>query len=114
MYPDDVRLEIIRGDTFTLTVTVNSVNLTGATVRMTGRTRESATTTVFAVSSAGGSPAITVTPGTNSSISVVIPAATTAAFDAPLNGRWDMEYELGSYRETIVRGSFDIQEDTTR
>jgi hypothetical protein len=114
MYPDDVSLKIIRGDTFTLTVTVNSVNLTGATVRMTGRTRESATTTVFAVSSSGASPAITFTASTNSVITVVIPAATTAAFDAPLNGRWDIEYELGSYKETIVRGPFDIQEDTTR
>lgn len=114
MYPDDVRIEIIRGDTYTLTITVNSVNLTGATVRMSGRTRESATTTVFDLSSTGVSPAIVVAAGANSTITVTIPAATTAAFEAPLNGRWDIQYVLGSVTETIVRGSFDIYEDTTR
>jgi hypothetical protein len=113
MYPDDQRLTIIKGDSFVLTVTVNGLNLTGATVKMMGRTRESATTTVFSASTTAGT--ITVTGGTNSLISISIPKETTELFDAPLNGRYDIEYtSTGGFRETLVRGPFDIQEDTSR
>lgn len=113
MYPDDQRLTIIKGDSFTLTVTINGVNLTGASVRMMGRTRESAATTVFSASTAAGT--ISVTGGTNSVITISIPKETTELFDAPLNGRYDIEYTTAAgFRETIVRGPFDIQEDTSR
>lgn len=106
----DITIE--QGATFTFTLTVTGVNLTGYTARMQGRTSHAATAKVFDLSSP--STGIVVTPGTNSTIAVTLTATQTAAFNAPLEGVYDLEYTDGTVVQRILEGTFRVTPEVTR
>ena len=112
MFTDATNLKLRRGDTFSLSVVLNNVNLTGATVRMMARARYTDASPV--ISLATGGSGIVVTGGTNSTIAVTMLPGATVLLEAPLNLVYDMEYTLAGYTETILRGELDVEEDATR
>jgi hypothetical protein len=79
------------------------VDLTGYTVRAT--VRSSAGDAVDGV-------VVTVTPLTGR-VEVVIPAAVSATL-APDKYSYDIEYQIGTEVETLVRYTFSLVEDVTR
>lgn len=105
-------LTIEQGATFTFTLTVTGVNLTGYTARMQGRTSHAATATVFNLSSP--STGITVTPGTNSTVAVTLTAAQTALLTAPLEGVYDLEVASGALVDRLLEGTFRVTPEVTR
>lgn len=105
-------LTIEQGATFTFTLTVNGVNLTGYTARMQGRTSHAANTTVFNLSSP--STGITITSGTNSIVAVTLTAAQTALLTAPLEGVYDLEVVSGALVDRLLEGTFRVTPEVTR
>ena len=107
----DINIE--QGATFTFTLTVTGINLTGYTARMQGRTSHAASATAFSLTS---SPAagLVVTPGTNSTIAVTLTATQTAALSAPTEGVYDLEYTDGTTVVRILEGSYRITPEVTR
>lgn len=107
----DITIE--QGATFTFTLTVTGVNLTGFTARMQGRTSHAATSTAFSLTS---SPAagLVVTAGTNSTIAVTITATQTALLTAPQEGVYDLEYLDGTTVVRILEGTYRVTPEVTR
>jgi hypothetical protein len=112
MAAEQYDLTIEQGATYTLVITVTSVNLTGYTVRTQGRTSHAATTTVWA------SPAtcsLNVTAAASSTITMTISATVTAAMAAPQVGVWDLEYESAAGVVTrLLEGTFTVTPEVTR
>lgn len=107
----DITIE--QGSTFTFTLTVTGVNLTGYNARMQGRRTHAAPSTNFSLTS---SPAagIVITPGTNSVIAVTLTATQTAALTAPQEGVYDLEYFDGSTVTRILEGTYRVTPEVTR
>lgn len=107
----DITIE--QGATFTFTLTVTGVNLTGYNARMQGRSTHAATSNNFSLTS---SPAagIVITPGTNSVIAVTLTATQTAALEAPREGVYDLEYFDGSTVTRILEGTYRVTPEVTR
>jgi hypothetical protein len=110
---DAYKLKIEQGATCTVSVTVTALNLTGYTARMQGRTSHAASTTVFSLTSPSGG--LSISPGTNSIITITIPASSTAAMAAPSFGVYDLEIESGSGVVTrLIEGEYQITPEVTR
>lgn len=107
----DITIE--QGATFTFSVTVTALNLTGYTARMQGRTSHASADKVFNLTSSGGG--LTVTPAANSTILVTISATATAAISAPSSGVYDLEIESGSGVVTrLLQGTYQVTPEVTR
>lgn len=103
---------IEQGATFTFSVTVNALNLTGYTARMQGRTSHASPDKVFNLTSSTG---MVIAPGTNSSITVTISAAATAGYAAPSSGVYDLEIEsLSGVVTRILQGTYQVTPEVTR
>lgn len=107
----DITIE--QGATFTFSVTVAGVNLTGYNARMQGRSLHAATSTVFSLTSTPAA-GIVITPATNSVIAITLTATQTAAFSAPAEGVYDLEYYDGSTVTRILEGTYRITPEVTR
>ena len=107
----DITIE--QGATFTFSVTVTALNLTGYTARMQGRTSHASPDKVFNLSSTSGG--ITITPATNSTILITISASATAAIAAPSSGVYDLEIEsVSSVVTRILQGTYPVTPEVTR
>lgn len=106
----DITIE--QGATFTFTVTVTAMNLTGYSARMQGRTTHASTATVFSLTSSSG---LLITSGTNSTIAVTISATDTAAISAPSYGVYDLEIVSGGGVVTrLLQGTYQVTPEVTR
>ena len=113
----DITIE--QGATFQFSVTVTGVDMTSYTARMTGRasrvnslTLAPVSTAVFELTSGDGD--ISIAPAANSVMTITIPAADTAAFTAPQQGVYDLEYEApGGVVTRILEGRFYVTAEAT-
>ncbi len=104
---DEADIEIVRNDTIDLSY---SVALNGVAYDMTGKQidmkiKDSSGTTVKTLSSAGTSPAITISTST-------FRIQTTAITKADIY-RYDIQLTSGSTVMTIQRGNINVVEDIT-
>lgn len=103
---------IEQGATFTFTVTVTGLNLTGYTARMQGRPSHASPDKVFNLTSSSG---ISIAPATNSILTITISATATAAISAPSSGVYDLEIESGGGVVTrILQGTYQVTPEVTR
>jgi len=109
-------ITIQQGSTFQLSVNWtdsngSTIDLTSYTARMSGRSDSEATSTVFSITDGSG-----ITLGNSDpNVSIEIAAATTAAFDAPLLGRYDLELQSdGGTVYRILSGRLNITREITR
>jgi hypothetical protein len=106
----DITIE--QGATFTFSVTVTALNLTGYLARMQGRTVHASSATVISLTSGSG---ITIAPATDSVITITISATATAAISAPSCGVYDLEIESGSGVVTrLLQGTYWVTPEVTR
>jgi len=106
----DITIE--QGATFTFTVTVTALNLTGYSARMQGRTTHASSDKVFNLTSGSG---ITITAGTDSTLLITISATATAAISAPSYGVYDLEIESVSGVVTrLLQGTYQVTPEVTR
>jgi len=106
----DITIE--QGATFTFTVTVTALNLTGYSARMQGRTTHASADKVINLTSGSG---ITITPATDSVIMITISAAITAAMAAPSYGVYDLEIEsVSSVVTRLLQGTYQVTPEVTR
>jgi hypothetical protein len=106
----DITIE--QGATFTFSVTVTALNLTGYSARMQGRTTHASADKVINLTSGSG---ITITPATDSVILITMSAAVTAAIAAPSYGVYDLEIESGSGVVTrLLQGTYQVTPEVTR
>jgi hypothetical protein len=111
MAPGDITIK--QGATFEMVVNWRDsdgdlVNLTGYSARMQGRATYASTATLFSLVS--GTEITLTTPGV---ISIVIPAATTAAF-TPGNYVYDLEMVNGATVYRILEGVCIVSPEVTR
>ena len=106
----DITIE--QGATFTFSVTVTALNLTGYSARMQGRTTHASADKIINLTSGSG---ITIAPATDSVITITISAAVTAAIAAPSYGVYDLEIESVSGVVTrLLQGTYQVTPEVTR
>jgi hypothetical protein len=109
-------ITIEQGSTFVLSVhykdsNAATIDLSTYSARMQCRVGRASTTTVFALTS---DSEITLSDA-NPNLLITIPATTTAAYDAPLRGVYDLEIESDSGVVTkILKGTLLIEAEVTR
>lgn len=109
-------ITIEQGSTFTLSINYKDSNgatidlSTGYTARMQCRVGRDATTTVFSLTDASE----IALSATDPNLLVTIPATTTAAYDAPLDGVYDIEIEASGVVTKILKGRLLIEREVTR
>jgi hypothetical protein len=109
-------LEMIRGDTAQLEVTVTAANvafdLTGATVTFTAKRRKTDDAIVFEKDLGDG---ITITNAIQGELAVEIaPADTSALLDEASGLVWDLQVSRGGQVFTVARGNLRVLLDVTR
>lgn len=92
---------INKGATFSTTFSVSG-DLAAATTACFGRWQHGAATAVWSGTVAA------VHSGNQTTFTITIPAATTAALAAPVSGVWDMETTLAGVTTRQIQGSFYI------
>jgi hypothetical protein len=113
---DGNTITIEQGSTFSLSVNYtdssgSTINLSSYSARMQCRVGRASSSTVFSLTS--GSE---ITLGSSDpNLLVTIPATTTAAYDAPLRGVYDLEIESSSGVVTkLLKGTLLIEAEVTR
>lgn len=109
-------ITVEQGSTFTLSINYKDSN--GATIdlstysaRMQCRVGRESTTTAFSITSASEIALGSSDPN----LLITIPATTTAAYDAPLRGVYDLEIESASGIVTkLLKGTLLIEAEVTR
>lgn len=106
-------LQLYRGDTETYTFNVTSggsaYNLSGYTIKATGRETEDATTELFDITITDGQLGSSFSTGV---VVLRIPAATTAVLPTKLV--YDIEATSGSIVTTIAKGEITVTKDVSR
>lgn len=99
---------IEQGATFSKAFTVSSTNLSTYAARAQGRTSHASSTIAitFTTAIAYSSP--------NSTITLSLTAAETAALTAPSSGVFDVEYFLSAVVGRAVEGSYTVTPEVTR
>jgi hypothetical protein len=109
-------ITIEQGSTFSLSLAYKDssgtlIDLSTYSARMQCRVGRDATSTVFSLTS--GSE-ITLSDS-DPNLLITIPATTTAAYDAPLRGVYDLEIEsAGGVVTKILKGTLLIEAEVTR
>ena len=111
----DKSLTIDQGATFSLAINFETsdeetLDLTSASAAMQGRTAFDAASTIFSLTEVSG---ITLSD-TNPNITIIISAATTAAFTAPHTGVYDLEITLACATHRILSGPLFISPEVTK
>jgi len=108
---------IEQGSTFSLSINYKDSNgdtidlSSGYSARMQCRVGRDATSTVFSLTSASE----IALAATDPNILITIPATTTSAYDAPLDGVYDIEIETtGGVVTKILKGRLLIEREVTR
>jgi len=103
---------ITQGETWSLSLTVTGVNLSGYSARSKGKSSHASTTNLWSKSTTAGG--MTITAGTNSVVTLTLSAAETAALSAWSAGVFDIEYEsAGGVVTNILKGYFIVQGEVT-
>jgi hypothetical protein len=98
---------IKQGETFTATITVEGVNLSGYVARSKGKTSHSATATVWSLSTQ--TSGLTITAGVDSVITMTLSATETAQLTAWTAGVYDIEYESpAGVVKRVVQGYYIV------
>lgn len=104
---------IKQGETFVLQFTVTGVNLSGFSARSKGRLSHDATATTWDKSTTSGG--MTISAGTNSTITLTLTATETAALTRWTAGVYDIEYESASGIVTrVLEGTYVVSAESTR
>lgn len=114
---DGNTITIEQGSTFSLSINYkdsggSTIDLSsGYTARMQCRLGTASSTTVFSLTSASE----IALAATDPNVLITIPATTTATYDAPLRGVYDLEIESSAGVVTkILKGSLVIESEVTR
>ena len=113
---DGNTITIEQGSTFSLSVNYkdsagSTIDLSSYTARMQCRLGRAATSTVFSLTSGSG---ITLA-ASDPNVLVTIPATTTAGYDAPLRGVYDLEIESPAGVVTkLLKGTLLVEAEVTR
>lgn len=108
---DSYNPRITQGETWSLAVTVTGVNLSGYTARSKARLDFDSTATVWNTPTVG---TIAINAGANSTITLSLTAAETAALTPWTVGVFDIEYVSGSGAVTnILKGRYEVYPEVT-
>lgn len=114
----NAKIKLVQGDTLSINLTLEDdnaavINLTAYTAKLTVRSSPTLTgTSIISLSSAGGSPAITL-GSTSPNLVISVAAATTAAWEKGLF-YYDLELTNGSgVKRTYLFSTFEIVDHIT-
>jgi hypothetical protein len=111
---DSYNPRITQGETWSLAVTVTGVNLSGYTARSKARLDFDSTATVWDTTAGSPVGTVAITSGANSTITLSLTAAETAALTPWTVGVFDIEYVSGGGAVTnILRGVFSVYPEVT-
>lgn len=109
-------ITVEQGSTFSLSINYkdsngDTIDLSSYSARMQCRVGRESSSTVFSLTSASE----IALGASDPNLLITIPAATTAAYDAPLRGVYDLEIESASGVVTkILKGTMLIEAEVTR